>query len=70
LLERATSLNRAATELPKNVRNRRLKLETAVILGLAMRLTQRLRNNDPLAGRVKLKKIDVILSVVGSAFRL
>ena len=53
-----------------HVRNRRLKLETAVILGLAMRLTQRLRNNDPLAGRVKLKKIDVILSVVGSAFRL
>ena len=56
LLERATSLNRAATELPKNVRNRRLKLETAVILGLAMRLTQRLRNNDPLAGRVKLEE--------------
>jgi hydroxysqualene synthase len=70
LLERATSLNQAATELPKNVRNRRLKLETAVILGLAMRLTQRLGNNDPLAGRVKLKKIDVTLSVVGSVFRL
>jgi hydroxysqualene synthase len=69
LLERATSLNQAATELPKNVRNHRLKLETAVILGLAMRLTQRLGNNDPLAGRVKLKKIDVILSVVGSVFR-
>jgi farnesyl-diphosphate farnesyltransferase len=70
LLDRVNRLNQAATELPEIVRNRRLRLETAVIVGLAVRLARRLDNNDPLAGRVKLKKIDAVLSVAGSVFRI
>jgi hydroxysqualene synthase len=66
LLDRTRDLNRAAVQLPRNVGDRRLRLETAVILGLAVRLEKRLRNNDPLAGRVKLRKIDAVLSVATS----
>jgi len=70
LLDRVNRLNQAATELPEIVRNRRLRLETAVILGLAMRLARRLAKNDPLATRVKLSKIDAVFSVLGSVFRI
>ncbi len=70
LLDRVDRLNQAATELPEIVRNRRLKLETATILGLATKLARRLTKGDPLAGRVKLTKIDAALSVAGSVFRL
>jgi hydroxysqualene synthase len=70
LLDRINRLNQAATELPEIVRNRRLKMETAVILGLANRLTRRLTKGDPLARRVKLTKIDAVLSVMGSVFRI
>ena len=43
LLDRMDRLNQAATELPEIVRNLRLRLETAVILGLAMRLARAAR---------------------------
>jgi hydroxysqualene synthase len=66
LLDRTRALNQAAVQLPRNVRDRRLRLETAVIQGLAARLEKRLRNNDPLAGRVKLRKIDAVLSVAAA----
>lgn len=69
LLGEVDNLNRAATKLPAIVRNRRLKLETSTILGLAKRLARRLANNDPLAMRVKLGKIDAALSVAGSVLR-
>jgi farnesyl-diphosphate farnesyltransferase len=48
------------------VADRRLRIETGVILGLARRLTARLRAGDPLATRVKLKGIDVVTSVLGA----
>jgi squalene synthase HpnC len=70
LLDRTRDLNQAAAQLPKTVRDRRLRLETAVILGLAIRLERRLRNNDPLAGRVKLSKTDAVLSVAASVLAL
>jgi farnesyl-diphosphate farnesyltransferase len=70
LLDRIDRLNQAATGLPRTVGNRRLRLETAVILGLARRLGVRLKHNDPLAGRVKLTKADGIVSVLASVFRL
>ncbi|WP_428483586.1 squalene synthase HpnC [Rhodopila sp.] len=69
LLEQTDRLNQTATHLPGTVRNIRLRLETAVILGLAERLARRLTNNDPLATRVKLKKTDAAFSVLGSVFR-
>ena len=66
LLDRIDRLNQAAAELPSIARDRRLRLETAVICGLARRLANRLAYNDPLAMRVKLTKADAILSVLGA----
>ena len=66
LLDRMDTLNAAASELPRRTRSRRLRLETAVICGLARRLTARLRAGDPLATRVKLRKTDVAASVLAA----
>ena len=60
LLDECDALNRAGRRLPPGVRDRRLRLETAVIVGLAERLAARLRRQDPLAGRVKLGKSDAV----------
>ena len=38
----------------------------AIIVGLAQRLTRRLRNADPIAGRVKLTKGDGIASTLAA----
>ena len=70
LLDRVDRLNVAASELPEAAQNFRLRLETAVILGLARRLTQRLKTQDPLAKRVKLTKYDGLMSVLLSVFRI
>ncbi len=66
LLERVDTLNRAATGLPRRTRSRRLRLETAVIVGLAHRLANRLRRADPVAGRVRLRMPDVVTSVLAA----
>ena len=66
LLDRVDRLNLAAAELPGRVRDRRLRVETSVILGLARRLARRLASNDPLKRRVKLRKSDAIFSIVAS----
>jgi squalene synthase HpnC len=66
LLDRIDRLNHAAAELPELVRNRRLRVETKIIHGLAKRLTQRLVHNDPLARRVKLQKADAVFAVLAS----
>jgi farnesyl-diphosphate farnesyltransferase len=58
VLEATDGLNQQAAALPGLVKSRRLRVETAVIAGLARRLTTRLRNGDPLAARVKLTKAD------------
>jgi len=46
-----------ARPLPAQMRNRRLAMETAVILRIAERLTEELRRRDPLAGRVALSRL-------------
>jgi len=46
-----------ARGMPGSVRRRGLRLESAVILRLAWRLTERLRHEDPLAGRVKVSRL-------------
>lgn len=66
LLDRIDALNATATDLPRHTSARGLRLETAVIVGLAHRLTQRLRHDDPVATRVKLTKGDAIASVLAS----
>lgn len=66
LLDRVDALNAAAIALPQRTRDRRLRLETAVIVGLARRLTRRLRHGDPLATRVKLTKGDAVGSLLAA----
>jgi farnesyl-diphosphate farnesyltransferase len=66
LLQHCNELNRAAAALPREVRDRRLRLECGVIVNLARRLTNRLRRNDPLAMRVSLAKPDVLFSLLGA----
>ena len=66
LLDRCDALNQAAAELPARVRDRRLRLETAVIAGLARRLALRLRQGDPVATRVKLTRADAVTSVAAA----
>ena len=60
LLDRVDALNRSAVDLPRLTRSRRLRLETAVIVGLAHRLATRLRRGDPIARRVRLTKGDAV----------
>ncbi len=67
LLDRIDRLNQAAAELPELMRNRRLRLESAIIIGLARRLARRLAHNDPIATRVKLRKQDAIGAILGAA---
>ena len=66
LLDHCDALNRTARDLMPGVRDRRLRLETGVIVGLAHRLAARLRRGDPIAARVKLSKGDVAASLFGA----
>lgn len=66
MLDEVDKLNRTAIALPSLVRSRRLRLETAIIVGLAHRLARRLRQNDPIARRVKLTKIDAAAATVAA----
>lgn len=50
-----------ARDLPGQLRSARLAMESAIIVQLACRLTERLRSGDPLAGRVALSRGDFIL---------
>jgi hydroxysqualene synthase len=64
MLDRTDVLNREGAGLPRAVRDRWLRTECAVIVNLAHRLAARLRHEDPLAGRVKLRRGDVAASVL------
>jgi squalene synthase HpnC len=66
LLDRCDALNEVARALPRGVRSRRLRLETAVIVGLSRRLARRLRRGDPLATRVRLRKADAAGAILGA----
>lgn len=66
LLDRCDVLNQAGAALPRHVRDRRLRVETAVIVRLARRLAARLRVGDPVARRVKLSKADAVFSVLSA----
>ena len=66
LLDRVDRMNHAASDLPETVRNRRLRIETGIIQGLATRLARRLAQDDPLAKRVKLRRSDAVVSVLSA----
>jgi squalene synthase HpnC len=59
MLDRTDALNQVGAGLPAAVRDRRLRTECGVISNLAHSLAARLRREDPLAGRVKLRRGDV-----------
>ena len=67
LLDGVDRLNRQAALLPTLVVDRRMRLESAVIVGLAHRLARRLRREDPVAMRVKLHRPDMARSLIGAA---
>jgi hydroxysqualene synthase len=64
LLHRVDRMTTFAADLPPRTRDRRLRLETAVIVGLARRLARRLTWQDPLARPVKLSKRDFTTSTL------
>jgi hydroxysqualene synthase len=63
-LDGCDRLNGEARALPGMVRNRRMRMEAAVIVAVAHRLAQRLRLGDPLAGRVALGRWDKIVCLL------
>jgi farnesyl-diphosphate farnesyltransferase len=70
MLTLTEALNASAAALPDLVRDRRLRVETAIITRLARRLTVLLRAGDPLATRVKLSKLDFLAATLLSLGRL
>ena len=66
LLDECDALNAVAATLPGLTRDRRLRLESAVIVGLSHKLAQHLRRNDPVRQRVKLRRRDAVLSVLAA----
>lgn len=56
-LDGVDALLARAETMPPSVRRRGLRLESAVILELAKRLSARLRHEDPVAGRVKVARL-------------
>ena len=66
LLDECDALNQTAIDLPRRTSSRRLRLETAVIHGLSCRLAARLRRQDPVAGRVKLTRPDIVGALLGA----
>ncbi len=66
LLDECDALNAVAATLPGLTHDRRLRLESAVIVGLSQRLARHLRHNDPVRQRVKLRRRDAVLSVLAA----
>ena len=67
MLDRTDALVEIARGLPAQIASFGLRRESAVIVGLAVRLRRRLRRGDPLAARVKLRTSDCIAAVVSGA---
>lgn len=66
MLDEVDMLNKQAKRLTHLVSDRRMRMESAVIVGLSMRLSRKLRIQDPLSMRVKLKKMDIAAAAVAS----
>lgn len=58
LIDRVDYLNAEAALLPSLVRDRRMRAYTAVVVALSHSLARRLRHEDPVAGRVRLTRLD------------
>ena len=69
VLDRTDELIVQARTAPPLIRNRGLRLETAVIVAIAARLSRKLRRQDPLARRVALSKAETLLAAAAGAVR-
>jgi len=69
-LDGCDALLERAAPLAGMIRARRLAAEVAVIQRLARRLAARLRREDPLAGRVKHSKLDLMAGLAAGLGRL
>lgn len=58
MLEGVDRLNQLAATLPKQIADRRLRMEVTAIVFVSKRLAARLRRGDPLAARVALSAIE------------
>ena len=58
-LDASAELMKTANQLPGQLKNRRLAMESAVIVNIANKLIGELRARDPLAERVKLSKVQL-----------
>ena len=66
MLDRVDGLNQQANALVPHIRDRRFRMECAAIVSLAHRLTLRLRREDPLAGRVALRRTDAMHAAIAA----
>jgi farnesyl-diphosphate farnesyltransferase len=64
MLAATAELNALAATLPGQIKSRRMRMEAAVIVSLAHRLTAHLKSGDPLATRVKLTKLDFLAATI------
>ena len=67
-LDACDDLNAVAMGLPRLIADRRMRMEAAVIVEVAHRLSNRLRRGDPLAERVELSalaKLGCVVSGIG-----
>ncbi|MEM1343725.1 MAG: squalene synthase HpnC [Pseudomonadota bacterium] len=69
-LDQTEALLDRSEPLARQVRSRRLAAEIAVIQRLARRLAARLRREDPLAGRVKHSRLDLLSGLSAGLGRL
>ncbi len=69
ILDRVDELMREAARLPAGLNNRRLAMESQIIINVANRLSQKLRHNDPLKNRVELSKPQYLLCFVSGALQ-
>jgi len=56
--------------LPQGLKSRRLAMESAAIIAIANRLSQKLRAEDPLSQRIKLNKVQYFLCCLRGAGRV
>lgn len=69
LLDRIDRLIKQARTGVNNITPFRLRLETEVIIAIAEKLSNKLRRNDPIAGRVKLTKMQRLLCIFKGVWR-
>ena len=69
VLDGVDALNVEARALPGMIKNRRMRMEAAVIVGIAHRLARLLRARDPLASRVELSTAGKLVCLGGGLRR-